>query len=619
MTSRRSFLKAGAALGTASALPLSFSRMAFAQATALLDAVAQPKFVKALPNPLAPGFTWSPDSAGGTAYTLKIREFTTQLGLVNPATGAALSTRVWGYGSGAQAATFPGRSFNVRQGTQITVQYKNELMGAGGAITHRLPVDTTLGWANPGNLGGRAPVPLVAHRHGGNQAYLSDGLPDGWATPDTNGDTLPDYRGRLYSTPYTFDNSQEAGHLWYHDHALGVTRLNVFMGLAGNYFIRDANEDALVRACKLPQYPYEIPVVIQDRMFTADGQLHYPAQDPANPDAPNPTHLPEFFGDVILVNGVPWPKLDVEPRQYRLRLLNGSDSRVYTLEVRVKRLLTSYALPFHQIGTDLGLLNSPVQLNRLTLAPGERADIVVDFGNPLAWFAQSITLRNTANAPFPNGVTPDARTNGQIMAFKISKLLNLSVPLTTLPGNLRPVHGALPQPSTANAKVRKLFLFEGTDAFGRLQTMLGTVNPASGNPAGPNWGTFLFTDPVTENIKLGDTEVWEVYNTTADAHPIHLHLVDFRILNRQGFTGTLLPKPMGPGNAVAGGYLTGISLTGAATPAPANEAGRKDTALMYPGQVTRLVATFNRPGEYVWHCHILSHEDHEMMRRFVVA
>ena len=174
-------------------------------------------------------------------------------------------------------------------------------------------------------------------------------------------------------------------------------------------------------------------------------------------------------------------------------------------------------------------------------------------------------------------------------------------------------------PNTAAAKVRKLMLFEGLDSYGRLQTLLGTVNPAPGNPAGPGFGTFLYTDPVTETITAGSTEIWEIHNTTVDAHPIHLHLVDFRVLDRQPFTGTLVPKPMGPGGVASGAYLTQIALAGTRSPALPNEQGRKDTVLAYPGQVTRIIATFNRPGEYVWHCHILSHEDHEMMRRFVVV
>lgn len=620
MVSRRKLLKAGSA-GLLSSL---ISPWSFAQtAPALLQGTRQRQFTRLMPNPLDPANLFAPDSFLGTAYTLRIREFQAALGLTDPATGAALTTTLWGYGSNRQAPSYPGRTFNVRRGIPITVRYVNELMNSAGPLPHRLPVDTTLDWANPGNLGGRAPVPLVAHRHGGDQVTASDGLPEAWSSPDVNKDGMPDYRGRLYSATYTFDNRQEAAHLWYHDHALGVTRLNVYMGLAGNYFIRDLNEDFLVASGQLPGYPYELPICIQDRQFNATGGLNYPATDPANPQAPNPTHLPEFFGDVIVANGVPWPLFNCERRMYRLRLLNGSDSRVYTLSFALEKLPAT-RLTFWQIGTDLGLMNSPVALTSLVLAPGERADVLVDFSTVVNSKHGKVIMMNSANTPFPNGLPPVAGTTDRVMAFSVTKPLGFfgfSLSILTgnrVPSNLRPVHGRLPVPQLANAKVRKLMLFEGTDAYGRLQTMLGTVNPAPGNPAGAGFGTFLYTDPVTETIANGSTEIWELYNTTVDAHPIHLHLVDFRVLDRQGFTGVLQPKPMGPGGVASGGYLTNIALSGAPVPALPNEQGRKDTVLAYPGQVTRIVATFDRPGEYVWHCHILSHEDHEMMRRFVV-
>ncbi len=618
---RRTLLKGGAA-GLLSAL---IAPPGLAQtASSVLGASKGRQFSQLMPNPLDPANLFAPDMFGGTTYTLKIREFSANLGLVNPATGAPLPTTLWGYGTANQAPTYPGRTFNVRQNKAITVRYQNELLNAAGPLPHRLPVDTTIDWANPGNLGGRAPVPLVAHRHGGDQGTLSDGLPDAWSTPDANRDGMPDYRGRIYSAAYTFDNSQEAGHLWYHDHALGVTRLNVYMGLAGNYFIRDSNEDVLVRYGHLPAYPYEVPVCIQDRSFTSTGALNYPATDPANPSAPTPTHLPEFFGDIIVANGVPWPRMDVEPRVYRLRLLNGSDSRVYTLSLAAEKFPNT-PLTFWQIGTDLGLMNAPVALTALTLAPGERADVLVDFSRIAWWYHGKVIVRNGANTPFPNGAPPVTGLTDRVMAFSVTKPLGYygfsfsALSALCLPGNLRPVLGPVPMPSSANAKVRKLMLFEGTDAYGRLQTMLGTVNPAPGNPAGPGFGTFLYTDPVTENIKVGSTEIWEIHNTTVDAHPIHLHLANFRVLDRQPFTGTLVPKPMGPGGIASGGYLTQVNVGGTRRPALANEQGRKDTVLAYPGEVTRIIATFNRPGEYVWHCHILSHEDHEMMRRFVVA
>lgn len=359
MVSRRKLLKAGSA-GLLSSL---ISPWSFAQtAPALLQGTRQRQFTRLMPNPLDPANLFAPDSFLGTAYTLRIREFQAALGLTDPATGAALTTTLWGYGSNRQAPSYPGRTFNVRRGIPITVRYVNELMNSAGPLPHRLPVDTTLDWANPGNLGGRAPVPLVAHRHGGDQVTASDGLPEAWSAPDVNKDGMPDYRGRLYSATYTFDNRQEAAHLWYHDHALGVTRLNVYMGLAGNYFIRDLNEDFLVASGQLPGYPYELPICIQDRQFSATGGLNYPATDPANPQAPNPTHLPEFFGDVIVANGVPWPLFNCERRMYRLRLLNGSDSRVYTLSFNLEKAPAT-RLTFWQIGTDLGLMNGPVALS----------------------------------------------------------------------------------------------------------------------------------------------------------------------------------------------------------------------------------------------------------------
>lgn len=583
-------------------------------AVTLLDAAAHPKFRETLPNPLSAINRFVP-SAGPVSYSLQIKEFSSNIGLVDK-TNKPLTTVLWGYGTVGQAPTSPARTFVVRSGSSIQVSYENLLLnGSGTPLPHRLPIDTTLMWANPGNLGGQAPVPLVAHRHGGGSVdTAADGLPDGWATPDANRDGRPDFRGRLYSTPYLFNNKQEAGHLWFHDHALGVTRLNVSMGLAGNYLIRDANEDYLIDRGMLPSQAYELPLMIQDRMFDASGKVYYPSSDLATyPTAPAITHLPEFFGDFILVNGVPWPKCDVEPRAYRLRMLNASDSRFYDLKFQKA---DGSVLRFHQIGTELGLMDGPVALTHLLLAPGERADLVVNFaglGN------ETISVRNSANVPFPNGDPVDPLTAGKIMAFRVTLPLNTGVRQPVLPVFLRPVLGTLPALQTAGVPRRKLMLYEGTDPLGRLQTMLGTVNPAPGNPANPAFGTFFYSDPVTEIMAAGSTEIWELHNTTVDAHPIHLHLVDFRILSRQPFTGTLVDKPMGPGGGTSGGYLTDVALSGAARPAEANEAGRKDTVITYPGEVTRLLVTFARPGEYVWHCHILSHEDHEMMRRFVVV
>ena len=636
MVSRRDFLLSSSAVCAAALVVPSalFPRNAIAQAvTAVLNANRVPQFDNILVNPLDPAFIFQPTIdpiTSAHSYTLSIQQFVTNtIGLRTRPRRPLLNTTVWGYGTAGQAPTFPGRSFEVQSGTPITVTYQNDLVNAAGAaIPHALAIDTTLDWANPGGLGGLAPVPLVAHLHGSESAYLSDGLPDAWGTPDVNGafdpvtgapvpDGQPDFKGRLFSVPYTYDNSQEAGHLWYHDHALGITRQNVYMGLAGNYFIRDANEAAL--ATVLPKFPYEVPLVIQDRQFLANGELFYPSSDPVlYPTAPNPTHLPEFFGDVILVNGQAWPRMNVARRQYRFRVLNGSDSRVYDMRIRTNNG-TGGAINFLVIGNELGLLNNPVSVNVLPIAPGERYDIVVDF-SPLTLAGGRLVMTNTAGSPYPNGAPPVAGLTDRIMAFDVAGRRSPAVaPTVRTTTNLRPVHGPLAALPAAT-KTRRLLLVEGTDSFGRLQTMIGTVDPVTNEFGGTTQGTLVFKDPVTEMPAVGSTEIWEIYNTTVDAHPIHVHLVDFRVLNRQPFTGTVNPKTNSDGSA--GGVLNPASIVlGAPATIRASapyEKGRKDTVITFPGEVTRIQMTFRKPGEYVYHCHILSHEDHDMMRPFKV-
>jgi spore coat protein A len=593
---RRTFLKVTAAAGVAA---IAAPRMLVAPAPARaadgipqLDPMSQPRFVNPLPNPLDPSFIFSPTTPGGSHYEIAARQFDQSLGLRDPRSGAPILTTVWGYGTASQPATFPGRTIVARRDEPISVHWVNDLVGPSGApLPHLLPIDTTIHWAlmdadpqYPANG-----VPIVTHLHGGHNRSESDGLPDAWFTPSSP--ATGRLTGRLFNEIYAYDNDQEAATLWYHDHALGITRLNVFAGLAGFYILRDDNEDALVAANHLPTGPYEVPMVIQDRMFDAFGQLLYPFAREEMGEGPEPSVLPEFFGDFILVNGQAWPYLDVEPRQYRFRLLNGSDSRFYDL-------FLGSGQPFHQIGTDDGLLESPVALNRLTIGPGERHDVILDFSDPGLW-GRTVVLRNNARSPFPMGDTVDPGTTGQIMAFRITKPLDTSVyPLTVLPANLRPVLGPLvPLPGAVTS--RKLLLFEGEDEFGRILPMLGTAEAG-----GLGW-----RDPITEHVGLGDTEIWEIHNATEDAHPIHLHEVAFRILERQKFRADQAPN----------GALSNIRYLGQPRSPEPNEAGWKDTVQMFPGEVTRIKARFDLAGEYVWHCHILSHEDHDMMRRYVIG
>jgi spore coat protein A len=590
---RRTFLKlsAAGAVGAIVAPRLVAGRLAakdHGDGTGLLDPLTQPRFIVPLPNPLDPSFVFEPTVAGGSHYEIGIHQFDQTLGLWDPVAGVPLHTTVWGYGNASQPPTYPGRTFVARRDTPMTVHWSNDLVGGSGApLPHLLPIDTTLHWAlmdaTPGYPA--SGVPVVTHLHGGHNRSSSDGLPDAWFTPGFA------QTGRLFNETYTYYNDQEAATLWYHDHALGITRLNVYAGLAGFFILRDDNEDALVAAHHLPTGPYEIPLVIQDRVFDRFGQLLYPAEREEAGEPPDPSVLPEFFGDTILVNGQAWPFLNVEPRQYRFRLLNGSDSRFYTL-------FLSSGQPFYQIGTDDGLLDAPVILDRLTIGPGERQDVVIDF-SPAALRGAVVILKNNARAPYPKGEPADPRTVGQIMAFRVALPLDTSVhPTTSLAANLRPVSGplvALPAPVTT----RRLLLFEGEDDLGRILPLLGTVDDG-----GLDWD-----DEITENPGLGDTEVWEVYNTTPDAHPIHLHEVAFRLLDRQRFRA----------DQDSHGALTNIRHLGQPRPPEPNEVGWKDTVQMFPGEVTRITARFDLPGEYVWHCHILSHEDHEMMRPFYIG
>jgi spore coat protein A len=561
---------------------------AFATATpgqALLDPVAHPKFVN--PLPIAARI----DLTAGGYWETSVTQFQQYLGLVDPMTNVPLATTVWGYNG-----SYPGPTLVVRSGVPLDILWKNELWGPGGVLPHLLPVDETLHWAMPEGYP-EAGVPIVTHVHGGHSESASDGLPDAWFTPG-----FAQTGSGFVKETLHYDNDQEAGTIWYHDHALGITRLNVYAGLAGFYLIRDANEDALVLANQLPTGPYEIEMAIQDRMFTAEGQLYYPS-DPEETGQPDPSHLPEFFGEFILVNSAPWPILEVEPRQYRFRMLNGSDSRFYELWLQEKSgddaVPIKAVLPaMYQIGTDTGLLNAPVALTRFVIGTGERADMVFDFSDPTLW-GKTFILRNSAKTPFPKGDAVNPLTAGQVMAFRISRPLDTSTyPETSLPANLRPLHGPVGMP-IANAEERELILFEGTDEYGRLQAKLGTLD-----------GALAWHAPITENPMVNDTEVWEIYNTTADAHPIHLHLVSFRIVDRQKFKADVDPVT---------GQVTNVRLVGRPMLPPAREEGWKDTVVMFPGEVTRVVATFDREGLYVWHCHILSHEDHEMMRPYYVG
>ena len=618
------------------------------------------------------GFVYKPDgvdlATGVPYYNIHAGQIDWNVLGTNKATGAPIAmTKVWGYGNGELPAaglplpvTFPGRSFEVMRDAPIDVHWYNDLNTPAGNLPHLLPVDQTVALQTDPTGAAVSGVPIAIHHHGGDTAFEFDGGPDQSFTPKrvqigpgVDANNLLNQTGTPEALANHFTNAQEASMHWYHDHAEGVTRTNAYAGLAGLYVVRDANEMSLIAANAIPSGAYELPLVIQDRLFTSTGQMAYPADPAMYPAGPltaptfptaNPTHFPEAYGDIITVNGVAWPNRDVEPREYRLRLLNGSDARVYTLSFG--------GLEIFQIGTDLGLCNTPVQMpgGRITIAPGERIDIVVDFSKVQfgRGRVRQVTVTNTAMSPFPLGMlAPAVDGAGTIMRFNVVKPLSAvlrssvtrngklqlrgrPVPLGKTPTPLLPAKVVVP----LGATVRRMMLGEGTDEYGRITPMLGVYDPTGVN----NVGTMRFADNTTTITTRKDatgkpipvTEVWEFWNATVDSHPIHMHLVQFRVLSRQPFSAPTDPATGLPMANVVATQMTGnwsgvqidpaLVVMGLARKPDASERdGWKDTVLCPPGEVTRVVVSFNRTGKYVYHCHILSHEEHDMMAWFQVV
>ena len=540
----------------------------------IADPTAIPKFVQPLAVPQELGMRI--DATGGDDLTMTMAETTQDV------LGVGIGTPVWGYGLAGRPVSWPGPTVVARRDRPLQVRWVNRLPNR-----HIGPVDRTLHWAysHNGHSLQTAGVPAVPHLHGGHLDAAYDGGPEQWFT--ANGVTGPDF----VTDTYRFDNDQEAGTLWYHDHTMGITRLNVYAGLAGFYLLRDEREMALIESGALPAGPHEVELVIQDRMFYPDGRLAYPDPPAPSPSWPGgPSQFLDFYGEVSTVNGRSWPYLRVEPRPYRFRLLNGSDSRFYALSIAPS---TSGVVPMVAIGTDGGLLERPVPLRGpLVLAPGERADVVVDFTGHAG---QSLTLTNQAQAPYPLGVPPTPGT-AEVMQFRVDLPLTGDVPVARLPSRLREGPYRVAEPA---AVTRSLLVGERLDQYNRLQQVLGTTEV----------GHLEYADPATETPRLGDVEVWEFYNDTLAAHPVHLHLVSFEVLDRAPFIAQ---------RDLSTGALHNITV-GPRRPPADHERGPKDTVLALPGEVTRIRARFDRPGNFVWHCHTLSHEDHEMMRPLIIS
>ncbi len=591
-------------------------------------------------------------------YKIAVREFMQRI--LSP---PHPETKVWSYGSVdfpgtvAQGGTFNYPAFTIEatwnKDTQVV--WSNELLdAAGNFLPHLLPIDQTLHWANPpGGLAARdmrgldptpylGPVPLVTHVHGAHTAEDSDGYAEAWYLPNalnipagyaTTG-TFYDYFNTTYAhnwapgtAAFKYMNDQPATTLWYHDHALGMTRANVYAGPAGYWLIRGGPYDVdlgyvapTVGDDPLGEYT-EIPIVIQDRSFNADGSLFYP-DNRAFFEGLNPAQLqipfipdtacdglpsdvssiwnPEFFGNMMVVNGFTWPYLEVEQRRYRFRFLNGCNSRFLYLK-------TDNGMPFYQIGGDQGFLAGTVQLNELLMAPAERADVIMDFTNiPVG--TEIILLNLGPDEPFKGGVPgidfdpADPASTGQVMQFRVkaatspdTSVLPTTLPAAPMPGPAGATRAvSLNEEESASVRVSDdgsgniVLDCASGEVFGPTSALLGTVNPdGTGNP-------LKWMDLITENPALGATETWEIRNFTMDAHPIHIHQVHFEVVNREDSSGVVRnPESW--------------------------ETGYKDTVIAYPDEITRVRALYDLPGFYVWHCHIVEHEDNEMMRPFHVG
>jgi len=664
----------------------------------------------------------------GTQITLEMKEFKSMVmptGFV-PAAGAYTGTYVWGYRYPGQPDTpdpYIGPVIVATRGNATEITFVNKL---GNTTTSQLALqgfwqtstDQTLHWADPANAGLPGPltnyvgpIPAVPHLHGGEVPPVLDGGPDAWFYDPSLQPAGYDKQGHAYYTygnvtvntagnaTYRYPNTQEGAPIWFHDHLLGATRLNVYAGLAGGYLIQDPPNDPA-------NLPPLTPLVIQDRMFDTNGQLFFPNVG-LNPE--HPYWVPEFVGDTIVVNGKVWPYQTVNRQRHSFLLLNGSNARAYDMFLQ-DQLTGTLGPPMWVIGTDGGYLNKPVLIDpaatgqqkkagvqtSLIMMPGERYMVIVDFNDP-AWIARitaasggilpatvNLLLRNTAKTPYPGGAPAIPGTTGRILQFRVNMgvpgadgSFNPATPGVTLRGGVGQGPAIVRLPGTPlgpavtaqNVQLkRQLTLNEVIGAGGPLEILVNNTLWDGSNPYGGNRTDFT---PVTsqgetylysELPKEGETEVWEIINLTADAHPIHLHLVQFQLLSRQpfdlkGYTavynaafpgggaflpGIYMPGYGPPGNytlanldgAVGGNPAVTLFLKGAAALPLLSEQGWKDTVIMYPGEVTRIVVRWaptdlpntttaanayypfdpNGGHGYVWHCHIIDHEDNEMMR-----
>ncbi len=685
MINRRRFLKLGGAAGAGLFLVGKFGNVRSVYAAPIpggtLHPSSVPKYVTPmLIPPVMPraGTITNPMGKPIDYYEISMRQFSQQILPAGPPANLP-ATRVWGYGAVTSASkrgllihNAPSLTIEAKWNRPVRVKWMNQLVDANGNyLPHLLPVDPTLHWANPpgGTLGRdmrptfgstpgpyTGPVPIVTHVHGAvGVGDESDGYAEAWYLPAagnipagyaTEGTWYDFFKGKAaanfgaawgpgYAT-FQYPNANRASTIWYHDHALGMTRLNVYAGPAGFYIVRGGPAgDAAVLDSRfgtpavLPgpapkendKFPpnktyYEIPIAIQDRSFNTNGSLFYPdtraffdgITGPYIPDTDlSPIWNPEFFGNMIMVNGNTWPFQTVEQHRYRFRFLNGCQSRFLILDFS-----NIPGVEVWQIGNEGGFLAAPVNVtamgNQMLMGLAERADVIVDFTNvPVG----NYVLGNLGpDEPFGGGVpgvdfpVADPASTGQVMQFRVVPAL---APDPTTPPMFLVLPPVAPLPPAT--VTRPLALLEEMSMYfadAPAEALLGTV-AGDPNVVPGVWTKRMWMDPVTENPALGATEVWEIYNATADAHPMHVHEVVFEVVNRQNIFVDELTQQ--------------VQVVPGSLPMPPEpwETGFKDTVIAYPGQVTRIRVQFNTPGQFVWHCHIVEHEDNEMMRPYRIG
>lgn len=495
-------------------------------------------------------------------------------------------TTLYAYGTSQASASFPGPTLMAKKYITTSVRWENHIIDT----EHMFTVDRSIHWADPPNGG----VPMVVHLHGSETRSDSDGHPDAWFT--AAGDVGPTFT----SQNYVYPNDQEEALLWYHDHTVGMTRLNSAAGMVGLYFIKSVVEEALL----LPSGPFEIPLVIQDRNFWANGSINFPDTG-IFPEHPN--WCPDYYGDTILVNGKVWPYLEVYRTKYRFRMLTAGNARFFNFS------LSEPSLSFVQIGTDGGFLNKPLTMKTLLMAPAYRTDMIIDFSSlPVG---TKVYMNNSAPIFFPGTPPPGTSIDNspgqrQVMEFRVvAPPPGYNMPTVYVPSILAPTPDKNLNPYTD------------------VQRNLTLNLSPPGTPFTLLLNNHRFMDPATESPKLYTTEIWSITNLIGTTHPIHIHLINFLMLDMQTFDQGRLNA----GNcSLALQFPDPLSCFIEPPQPPIDaQAGWKDTIIVFDQKVTRLllrwkprygVFTFDpttEPG-YVWHCHMLDHEDNDMMRPLVM-